>query len=151
MNLFILDDDVNRSAKKLRQLDKIRFNKQIVELTQMLAQNTDLRLPKQNGDYYRQNKSLSNHPASIWVNNNRKYCIIYLLALLKVYKECTNKEHGCTPAANVLKTTINNEIELTPKLGWFTKKVHYTSLGRDIIEATGIYLMAKQVGFYSNQ
>jgi len=148
MNVFILDLDVNVSAKKLFVLDAVRARKQIVELCQMLAQSTNGSIPKVDGSPYKHNKSLNNHPATVWVSANRSWNILYLQALIKEYQEITGKTHGCTAALDVLLTQV---IEINNiQLGWFSKKADWKDLGDNIIDATHEYILAKQKGLYKN-
>ena len=145
MNVFILDNNVDVSARKLFELDAVRARKQIVELCQMLAQSTNEPIPKADGSPYKHNKSLTNHPATKWVSQNRDWSILYLQALIKQY----GKQHGCQEALNVFLTQVSS-VPSFSKLGWFSKKVDWQELGSDILEATKNYILAKQQGRYSN-
>ena len=149
MNIFILDADYKKSATKLRDLDKVRFNKQIVELVQVLAQVVDFELPKADGSSYKRNKSILGHPATKWATNNQEWCVSYLGALLAVYEFETGKTHACSAAYEVLSRYTRLPTSV-PDFGWFSYKVKYTDLANSVIEATGVYLMAKQIGMYSN-
>ncbi len=149
MNIFVLDDNPRISAIKLKELDPLRYRKQIVELTQILAQRSPVELPKKNGEVYKINKSIANHPASIWTDSkkeNRQWTIQYLSELIFIY----DKEHGCQKALEVVLNELDGSLTTNISFGWFSKKVEQKELSNNIFEAVEKYIKAKQQGLFKN-
>jgi hypothetical protein len=80
MNIFILDSDINRSAQLLCDQHLI---KQILELAQTLSVH----------GYGVYKPTHKNHPVTIWVGQNLRYCFKYLEALQQEYYKRTGKTH----------------------------------------------------------
>ena len=74
MQIFMLDQDPEKSAEKLFLMDPPRGQKQIVEIAQIVAHTAYTKdLPpfrKINGEEYRILKSISNHPVTRWVSES---------------------------------------------------------------------------------
>lgn len=80
MNIFILDNDLERSAEMLSDQ---HLNKQILELAQVLS-------TVGYGPYKPTHK---NHPATIWAAENLNFCFQYFSILAKEYYSRTGKWH----------------------------------------------------------
>ena len=160
MNIFVFEPSPIDSAEYFFKVDPKRARKQIVELCQILAQVTELQIPKVDGAPYKQNESISNHPATIWVRQHKahySYCIDYLHSLLEVFHKIVGKQHGCFKASRVLSQDFRNQGYWKIKLGWHTKKASILELigsdatcNEDVMRANKVYLDCKLAGLYKN-
>lgn len=100
MNIFVLDQDPEEAAKKLKWG---HVNKMIVESTQMLSNV----LPKSTAPYKRTHY---NHPCSIWVREsyeNFMWLVNHALVLCKIYEERQAREHACLQVICYIERTVN--------------------------------------------
>lgn len=91
MNIFIFNKDFEKSAEYFAKKDFKRFNKQILESTQMIANFMNIR--KKDGTLYK--KTHLNHPCVKWTERNLNRHLCYLVAHLNVYEDIKEKKHAC--------------------------------------------------------
>lgn len=136
MNIFILSQDMEKSAEMLFALDKRRANKQIVEISQCVSAVTDFLyktpLPKKDGSLYK--TTHQNHPCTRWIGAsylNVASTVLYGLYLCCEYRKLTGKDHGCQRALSYAKfmagglwesrvssvTSTNNTFSEMPRFG----------------------------------
>lgn len=96
MNIFLFHEDLKENADFFQRVDKLRFNKQIVESTQLFAASMlhhhGVIVLKKDGTPYTVNRIL-HHPACKWLLtdiNNHYWHINYLTSLLNL-----SPNHSC--------------------------------------------------------
>jgi hypothetical protein len=153
MNIFALHASHYESARLLFDLDPLRARKQIVELCQMMATLVPYDVPKADGTHYRKNKSIRNHPATIWALDNYGWCRDYLYELLDCYFRRTGKVHGCYSAWESLGDCSLYVGYPHVKFGWHTKRVALKDfdVGGDVFLANTLYLLAKRDGWFNSK
>lgn len=88
MNIFILDEDLFKSAEML--CDQ-HLNKQILELAQLICTVLhDVEPDKESIPY---KATHVNHPVTKWCKNNLKFCIDYIEILSYEYTQRFKKRH----------------------------------------------------------
>jgi len=158
MNVFVLDPCPYQSAKLLYKLDKVRANKQIVELCQMMATLVSYDVPKKDGTPYKRPVSISKHQATLWVTNNFSWCRDYLYELI-IACTCGNPlSHGCYGAWLALGNSPKNTGYYNTKFYFLSKIVPVQDiLGRqpdsncDILIANAAYIFAKRCGIFQDK
>jgi hypothetical protein len=90
MNIFLFDECLKKNAEFFFNIDKKRFNKQIVESTQLMAASMlhhyDITVYKKDGTPYIVNK-IVHHPACKWLLKDKKnnyWHLLYLKELLNL-------------------------------------------------------------------
>lgn len=116
MNIFLFDLDLDKNAEFFFMHDKKRFNKQIVESTQLLAASlkhwNNREILKADGTPYIVNRIL-HHPACKWLlvdKVNHEWHIKYLRSLFKYAPN-----HACVKSVENALTGINIPSETLPK------------------------------------
>jgi hypothetical protein len=118
MQIFVLHPDPFLAAKILCDKDFRRFNKQILEMAQLLAVAfPELELKKKDGGLY-SIKNHKNHPCVAWVRENPEWCRRFMEGLIVRYYSHTDKNHGCR---SVLRGLLINRTYKNPEFVYFSK------------------------------
>jgi hypothetical protein len=124
--------------KNAKCLDPKRRNKQILELVQLIAVNTNnyailkqwkIIKPITPGvkNRFQLYKSIKNHPNVKKRKGFEIYLMTYLFFLLKEYLRYNEKDHACTKLYGQVKETLRYRIDQIKncKPSWFTKESCY--------------------------
>lgn len=103
MQIFVLDSNPHVSAVRLRNMDPRRFNKQILELAQLIAVAfPEWGLLRMDGKPY-STRNHKNHPCVQWVKDNPDWSVDYMRAMLFL---CPT--HGCASVLQQLPTFLRH-------------------------------------------
>lgn len=143
MQIFVLNKNPKISAFLLSYIDFRRFNKQIVELGQILSTVARIKYSITNKNLYK--ACFMHHPIVLWTskkNINFIWALKYLNELLKIFFTTRNKHHKTEIIYESLKK-YNREIDYT-KINFcrcFSNKNKYAKY--DIFTAYKKYIFDK--------
>lgn len=117
MQVFVLDPSPHTSAIKFCAKDFKRFNKQILEMAQLLAISfPELSLKRKDGKLYSSQHHKS-HPCVGWVKAHPGWSIEYMKAHLQQFEKVKSIQHGCS---SILPNLPHLPIE-NPEFHFFSK------------------------------
>jgi hypothetical protein len=118
MQIFVLHPHPNTAADLLCYKDFKRFNKQILEMAQLLAVSfPELEIKRKDGGLYSTNHH-KNHPCVPWVKANPEWSVWFMIGLLQSYRDRTGKQHGCE---SVLSANLPKDLDKEPEFVYFSK------------------------------